>query len=205
MNLTFPINIPRWLQILFGNQASSSIAENTDDESEQSIYLQSLDDCAGYISQSLAALANKDVIDSCRIHREFGKLKRPSFKRQIDDSTIYLSYLWEGAEKVIETARHISSNPNLKIDLDLKCEIMNLSESLVNLKNFTLNRSASFLGEIIDKERDFIQFTIAIRSKRMKHEDFNEGTLQYSYLVLLYNLHSFLNAASKLSTFRYNQ
>lgn len=205
MNLTFPINIPRWLQILFGKQDTPPISETIDDKRSQPIDLQSLIDCSRYISQSLEALANKDVIGSCRIHREFGKLKRPTFNRQIDDSNIYLSYLWEGAEKTIETARHISSNPNLKLDLDLNSEIMNISESIDRFEYSALNKSTSDFGDIISKERDYIQFTIATRTKSMKHEDFNDGTLQYSYLVLLYHLHSFLNAASKLNAFRYNQ
>ena len=39
-------------------------------------------------------------------------------------------------------------------------------------------------------EKDFIEHSIAVHSKGMTHEDFDEGAPSYSYLMLLYYLHS---------------
>lgn len=205
MILPLQIKFLGWIQILFGGKADNSYPEANLSLSSQDIDFQSIQNVTGYISQSLTNLADKDVIASCRIHREFGKLKRPTIKSQNENGDIYLPYLWEGAEKVIETARHISTNPNHIIKPDLKSEISVLSHSIGNLENLSCDRQTDSLKEHIDKERDFIQYTIAVRSKDMKHEQFNDGTLEYSYLVLLYHLYSFLNATSRLSIFRYNQ
>jgi hypothetical protein len=43
-------------------------------------------------------------------------------------------------------------------------------------------------------EKDFIEHSIAIHSKGMTHEDFDEGAPSYSYLMLLYYLHSFISS-----------
>lgn len=204
MTLTLPIKFLNWIQMLFGRKADNSYPYANFCLSSKEIDFQSIQNVAKYISQSLNNLADKDVIASCRIHREFGKLKRPTIKSQNNNGDIYLSYLWEGAEKVIETARHISTNPNHIINSDLKSEIKVISRSIAELESFCRNMHTDTLKETIDKERDFIQYTIAVRSKNMKHEHFNDGTFQYSYLVLLYYLHSVLNAASRLKIFQYN-
>lgn len=205
MTITLPIKFLDWIKMLFGSKTDNSYSDTNFSSSSQEIEFESIQNIAKYISHSLTYLADKDVIASCRIHREFGKLKRPIIKSRNENGEIYLSYLWEGAEKVIETARHTSTNPNHIIKSDLKSEITVLSHSIANLESVCRDRQTDRLKEQIDKERDFIQFTIAVRSKDMKHEQFNDGILEYSYLVLLYHLYSFLNAASKLTIFRYNQ
>lgn len=77
-----------------------------------------------------------------------------------------------------------------------------MSESIAELAASCNGQQTDVMRDKIQKERDFIQHNINVRSKNMKHEHFNDGTLQYSYLVLLYYLHSFLNSASKLSALR---
>lgn len=197
MILSFSTKIPSWIKMIFGNPANNVNSKEKENSIGQNVDLQSIHKGAAYISKSLMFLANKDVIASCRIHREFGKQKRPYFKTH----NIYLSYLWEGAEKAIETARHISSNPNHTVDLDLKSEIKVLANSIAELGSICNGEQTDLIREKISKERDSVHNIIVVRSKIMKHEHFYDGTLEYSYLTLLYHLHSFLNVASKLNAF----
>ncbi len=46
-------------------------------------------------------------------------------------------------------------------------------------------------------EKDFIEHSIAVHSKGMTHEDFDEEAPAYSYLMLLYYLHSFVSSFSQ--------
>lgn len=204
MTPTIPIKLPGWLRLLFVHEPNDLSRDTTDESFKKDLELQSMHDVTDYVSKSLVSLADRDVISSCRIHREYGKLKLP-FNKSRDERSVYLSYLWEGAEKIIETARHISSNPNYRLDFDMKSELNVLANSITDLgmlcKDFHIDDARNKLST----ELDFIRHTIDVRSKNMKHEHFNDGTLQYSYLTLLYHLHSFLNAASRLDIFRYNQ
>lgn len=202
MTLTLPIKLHGWIQMLVGYNQPVLTADAQKDSYGQNADWQSFRNCTDYISKALKHLADKDIIASCRIHREFGKLKRPNSGHKNDDSNIYLSYLWEGAEKIIELARHISANPNYTVDFDMKSEIMVMSESIAELAGSCNGKQIDVMRDKIQKEYDFIQHNIKERSKNMKHEHFNDGALEYSYLVLLYHLHAFLNAASKLSIFR---
>lgn len=199
-----PIRALDWIKLLFANPAIDNDIDTARDSSKHKMELLSIYDGTEYVSKSLMYLADKNVISSCRIHREFGKLKRPFKKTNLDDRDIYLSYLWEGAEKVIETARHISTNPNHSFDTDIKSEIKVLAKSIEDLGSMCKDKQIDDLRAKVSSERDFIRYTIAVRSKNMRHEHFNDGTLQYAYLTLLYHLHSFLNAASRLDIFRFN-
>lgn len=199
-----PIRFFDWIRILFANPANDDNIDKEDDSSKPNMELLSIYDGTEYVSKSLMYLADKNVISSCRIHREFGKLKRPFKKSNLDDRDIYLSYLWEGAEKVIETARHISTNPNHSLDSDIKSEIKVLAKSIEDLGSLCKDKQLDDIRAKVSSERDFIRYTIAVRSKNMRHEHFNDGTLQYAYLTLLYHLHSFLNAASRLDSLKIN-
>ncbi|WP_289875362.1 hypothetical protein, partial [Duncaniella muris] len=108
-------------------------------------------------------------------------------------------YMLEATDKIAETTRHLVTSPDGYIPISYKCEIETIRGGIVRLSQL----ADSILSSDVDTvkingdaglEKDFIEHSIAIHSKGMTHEDFDEGAPSYSYLMLLYYLHSFISS-----------
>lgn len=152
--------------------------------------------CRNVICPALDSLADADVINACKNHR-FGsdslctlenKIRR--FGAGFDKASkyIYANYMIESAEKIAETTRHIVCRPSFSISISDKCEIQALRKMMDEMLE------PAFDFQMIEGNKNFIEHLIAVRSKSMGYEDFSDGAQAYSYLTLLYYLHSFINS-----------
>lgn len=158
--------------------------------------------CRNVICLALDSLADVDVINACKNHRigseslcTLENKVRRSFGTDSDNGSryIYVSYMIESAEKIAETTRHMVCRPSFSISISDKCEIKALGKMMADMLE------QSYDSQMIGGNKDFIKHLIAVRSKSMGYEDFCDGAQAYSYLTLLYYLHSFINSFRHLS------
>lgn len=156
--------------------------------------------CRVIISRSLGSLAVADVIGVCKNYRTGADSlyslrkrvrQRYDLKSNRESEGVYLNYMIEAAEKIAETTRHIIVSPSFRISISDKCEIQVLQKLIdkIEVKDFDLQAVAD--------NKDFLEHLIARRSKSMGSEDFNDGAQAYSYLTMLFYLHTFINSYSR--------
>lgn len=155
--------------------------------------------CRDIIIRSLDCLAQNDAIEACKNNRTGSDLLY-SLNRAIDSffpkndlRGTYLTYMIESADKISETSRHLATKPEQKITISDKCEVRAIMKYLDEMLTTTPTGSSDTL-KIAASNKNFLEHLIAERSKIMRHEDFNDGSQSYSYLILLYYLHSFTNS-----------
>lgn len=157
--------------------------------------------CREIISQTLDSLANANAIDACTNHRigsdslcALGRKVRRiyGFSPDKESKYIYLNYMIESAEKIAETARHMVIRPSFRISISDKCEIQELRNMIADMPEADSDQ------HLIAANKDFIEHLIAVHTKTMRYEDFNDDSQAYSYLILLYYLHSFINSYSRI-------
>lgn len=100
----------------------------------------------------------------------------------------YLTYMIEATEKIAETSRHIATSPGNTTTALSHNDIQILCKNLCEKPNADDN----IANALANKER--LERMIAIHTKTMNYEDFNEGSPVYSGLIMLYYLHSFINS-----------
>ena len=153
--------------------------------------------CRNVICPALDSLADFDVINSCKNHRigsdslcALENKVRRSFGANSDNSSrhIYVNYMIESAEKIAETTRHMVCRPSFSISISDKCEIQALRKMMADMLE------QGYDPQMIGDNKDFVEHLIAVRSKSMGYEDFTDGAQAYSYLTLLFYLHSFINS-----------
>ena len=144
--------------------------------------------CRNVICLALDSLADVDVINACKNHRissdslcTLDNKVRRSFGVNSDNNSrlVYVCYMIESAEKIAETIRHIVCRPSFSISISDKCEIQALRK---------------MMDDMLEPNKNFVEHLIAVRSKSMGYEDFSDGAQAYSYLTLLYYLHSLINS-----------
>lgn len=165
--------------------------------------------CGPIIDKALKCLSNNDSIAVCKNHRIGSQTidiisdKVRNSSADTDDTigktALYCEYMLEATDKIAETTRHLVTSPYGYIPISYKCEIETIRGGIVRLSQL----ADSILSSDVDTmringdaglEKDFIEHSIAIHSKGMTHEDFDEGVPSYSYLMLLYYLHSFISS-----------
>ncbi len=165
--------------------------------------------CGPIIDKALKCLSNNDNIAVCKNHRIGSQTidiisdKVRNSSADTDDTigktALYCEYMLEATDKIAETTRHLVTSPDGYIPISYKCEIETIRGGIVRLSQL----ADSILSSDVDTvkingdaglEKDFIEHSIAIHSKGMTHEDFDEGAPSYSYLMLLYYLHSFISS-----------
>jgi len=153
--------------------------------------------CRNVICLALDSLADVDVINACKNHRissdslcTLDNKVRRSFGVNSDNNSrlVYVCYMIESAEKIAETIRHIVCRPSFSISISDKCEIQALRKMMDDMLE------PAFDFQMIDGNKNFVEHLIAVRSKSMGYEDFSDGAQAYSYLTLLYYLHSLINS-----------
>lgn len=178
---------------------------------DKSCLMLTIQPCRSIIDKALECISSYDDLAVCRNHRHGSeildalskKVSEYSVKRKDTENVpvVYHSYMLEATEKIAETSRHIITSPDNYVPISYKCEIETIRGSLDRLLQSTDNmlhsdENADCLKEEINKDKDFIEHTIAVHSKGMSHEEFEDGTPAYSYLMLLYYLHSFMSSFS---------
>ena len=178
-----------------GKEAPAKSSENASDVS--GIIQAVIVPCRVIISRSLGSLAEADVIDVCKNYRMgadslFALRKKIGqtfdLKSNRESEGVYLNYMIEAAEKIAETARHIVISPSFRISISDKCEIQVLQQVIDRIEDKDFDLPA------VADNKDFLEHLIAERSKSMAIEDFNDGAQAYSYLTMLFYLHTFLNS-----------
>ena len=168
--------------------------------------------CGPIIDKALECLSSSDSIAVCKNHRIgsrnidliTGKVRDCSANAysSIDKSALYCEYMLEATDKIAETTRHLITSPDNYIPISYRCEIETIRGGIARLSRLTdsiLDADADTVKINGDTglEKDFIEHSIAVHSKGMTHEDFDEGAPAYSYLMLLYYLHSFVCSFSQ--------
>lgn len=159
--------------------------------------------CRDIICRALDCLAENDIIEACKNNRT-GSEQLYSLSHKIetffhknnsadDLIRVYLSYMIESADKISETSRHLVTKPEQKISISDKCEIRAIRKYIDEMLNENRMDSNGSLRHA-STNKNFLGYLIAERSKSMRHDDFNDGSQSYSYLILLYYLHSFTNS-----------
>lgn len=176
---------------------------------EKSCLTMTMQSCGPIIDKALECLSNNDNIAVCKNHRIGSQTidiisdKVRNSSADTDDTigktALYCEYMLEATDKIAETTRHLVTSPDGYIPISYKCEIETIRGGIVRLSQL----ADSILGSDVDTmkingdaglEKDFIEHSIAVHSKGMTHEDFDEGAPSYSYLMLLYYLHSFISS-----------
>lgn len=176
---------------------------------EKSCLTMTMQSCGPIIDKALECLSNNDNIAVCKNHRIGSQTidiisdKVRNSSADTDDTigktALYCEYMLEATDKIAETTRHLVTSPDGYIPISYKCEIETIRGGIVRLSQL----ADSILSSDVDTvkingdaslEKDFIEHSIAIHSKGMTHEDFDEGAPSYSYLMLLYYLHSFISS-----------
>lgn len=185
----------------------------SDQPIDKSCLMLMISPCSSIIDKALECLSSHDNLGVCRNHRlgyetleTLGKkLREYSGKRNSSDErlTVYHEYMLEATGKIAETTRHIITTPDNSVSGSYKCEIEIIRENLTRLLQSTDNilrtdDNTEKIKEEISKDKDFIEHTIAVHSKGMTHDDFDDGDPAYSYLMLLYYLRSFVSSFSQV-------
>lgn len=169
-----------------------------------------IDDCGTYIVRALEDIAQMNSISACKNHREaagaFSMVKRVYRKSRSGNSEIlitYLNYMVEATEKIAETVRHIVTDPEASIPISTKCELLTMRDTFSQLKEDYIrfeneDKDANRLLSAISNENSFIKHLIDTHSKTMTHADYEDESISYSYLMLLYYLHSYINSFEKV-------
>lgn len=179
---------------------------------EKSCLTMTMQSCGPIIDKALECLSNNDNIAVCKNHRIGSQTidiisdKVRNSSADTDDTigktALYCEYMLEATDKIAETTRHLATSLDGYIPISYKCEIETIRGGIVRLSQL----ADSILSSDVDTvkingdaglEKDFIEHSIAIHSKGMTHEDFDEGAPAYSYLMLLYYLHSFVSSFSQ--------
>lgn len=178
---------------------------------DKSCLMLTIPPCSSIIDKALECLSNQDDLAVCKNHRlgaetldvigkkvrEYSENKNKSYKRL----AIYHEYMLEATGKIAETSRHIITSPDNYMPISYKCEIETIRGSLARLLQSTdrilhSDENTESIRKDIIKDKDFIEHTIAEHSKGMTHDEFDDGDPAYSYLMLLYYLHSFVSSFS---------
>ncbi len=157
---------------------------------EKSCLTMTMLSCGPIIDKALECLSNNDNIAVCKNHRIGSQTidiisdKVRNSSADTDDTigktALYCEYMLEATDKIAETTRHLVTSPDGYIPISYKCEIETIRGGIVRLSQL----ADSILSSDVDTvkingdaglEKDFIEHSIAIHSKGMTHEDFDEG------------------------------
>ena len=176
---------------------------------EKSCLTMTMQSCGPIIDKALECLSNNDNIAVCKNHRigsqtidiisDKVRYSSADTDDTIGKTALYCEYMLEATDKIAETTRHLVTSPDGYIPISYKCEIETIRGGIVRLSQLADNILSSNVDTVkingdAGLEKDFIEHSIAVHSKGMTHEDFYEGAPSYSYLMLLYYLHSFISS-----------
>lgn len=166
--------------------------------------------CTSQIVKFLEAFAEMDMISACKNHRDtIDELstKKRIYNRSLSahDGThmIYIDYMIEATEKVAEISRLIITKPEDSISISTKCELLTIGSIFTRLSQRYMKfengdfKADQFLTEIRN-DGSFVKHLCGTHSKSMNHTDFEDGAIAYSYLMLLYYIHSYINSLEKV-------
>lgn len=180
---------------------------------DKSCLMMTIMPCGSIIDKALDCLSTYDDIAVCRNNRLgaeeldiLGNKVRACFSSTNSHggrTMVYHEHMLEATAKISEIARHIITTPYSCIPVSYKCEIETIRGSLSRLlrSTDTLIQTDNITDSIrteINKDKDFIEHTIAIHSKGMTHEDFDDEAPAYTYLMLFYYLHSFVSSLYRI-------
>jgi len=150
--------------------------------------------CNAIICNALECIISNDATEACKNHRHATRILSQLHKRlklvtgKENTTRAYLTYMIDATEKIAETSRHITTSPCNATTALSHSDIQTFRKNLCEKPNADDN----IANVLANKER--LERMIAIHTKTMNYEDFNEESPVYSGLILLYYLHSFINS-----------
>ena len=135
-----------------------------------------------YVSNSLKSLAEYDILGCCRWHRLFMSDCSESDK------------VYDAAKRSIDAIKQLVTNPNYTIPLNNRCEMASVSDDILLISKLCRGKEFTAACKNSQESKNFISHIIDVHSGNMSLEDFNDDCFAYSYLTLLWNLHSLLNS-----------
>ena len=170
----------------------------------KSCLIMTMQSCGPIIDKALECLSSNDNIEVCKNHRTGSQPMcfLANTEGKIGKTSLYCEYMLEATDKIAETTRHLVTSPDSYIPISYKCEIETIRGGIVRLSRLAdgilgVDDDIIKIAGDTGLEKDFIEHSIAVHSKGMTHGDFDEGAPAYSYLMLLYYLHSFVSSFSQ--------
>ena len=190
-----------------------SLDMEMNDPAGKSFHRSAIQRCGVIIDKALECVSCGDDIAVCRNHRLGAEILGVMRKRigeypgrgdgEDNFPAIYHGYMLEATEKIAEISRNIVTSPDFLIPLSCRCEIEMVRDSLAMVMQSIdkcLDSEGNFNAIVyeIEKERDYIKHAIEQQAEGMSYKEFDEDGVEYSYLLLLYYLHSFMSSFSQV-------
>lgn len=161
--------------------------------------------CLGIIDKALESFTSGDDIAACRnldiasatLHH-IGEACRKSFDRNgtADSHTaFYIANMISSTGKIAESARHIVTRGKARLTLPANCDIDTLRDSLTDLTDLTDPTYTDSIMDASSRLTDRTRHLIAVQSASMTKADFNDESVNYDCLMLLYLLLSFAKSS----------
>lgn len=181
------------------HSSSEPVADSAAFDDAHSCFMKVYPTCLGIIDKALESLTSGDDIAACRnldvasatLHH-IGEGCRKSFDRNgtADSHTaFYISNMISSTGKIAESARHIVTRGKARLTLAANCDIDTLRDSLTDATDADSIKDAS--SRLTDRTRHLI----AVQSASMTKADFNDESVNYDCLMLLYLLLSFAKSS----------
>lgn len=197
------------MRMAIGRKRLRRPADNAPAPDMDEIFVSAIQPCGAIIDSALKCLADGDSIGACRAHRTGSdtlavigaKTRReyPDDGRNSDKIAVYMNYMLDAAEKIAATSRLIATLPDNSLSLADRCEIESVRHHIDTMVSEATAHDGTADGTCkaavtAADNKTFIEHLIDLHSKSMSHDDFNDGSMKYSLLTLLYYLHSFINS-----------
>lgn len=184
------------------HSSSEPAADSVAFDDAHSCFMKVYPTCLGIIDKALESLTSGDDIAACRnldvasatLHH-IGEACRKSFDRNgtADSHTaFYVASMISSTGKIAESARHIVTRGKARLTLLANCDIDTLRDSLTDLTDPTDTDS---IMDASSRLTDRTRHLIAMQSASMTKADFNDESVNYDCLMLLYLLLSFAKSS----------
>ena len=165
--------------------------------------------CGPIIDKALECLSSNDNIEVCKNHRTGSqtidiisdKVRDCSADTEgkIGKTSLYCEYMLGATDKIAETTRHLVTSPTVISRFHTNARLRQSVEELSGLSRLAdgilgVDDDIIKIAGDTGLEKDFYRTQHSRTFQRMTHEDFDEGAPAYSYLMLLYYLHSFVSS-----------
>lgn len=161
--------------------------------------------CNRAIISGIDCMLSLSAMEACRNNRVFDTLysgyevfRKSDTGTQENES---LNHIWNTGLKITEITRGIAVSTDTPLTecekiyiAEVRDDIMELSDTLS-----TPHADHDSIRESAAKVKESVSAHIRRYSNSMKHSDYNDGSVRYSYLRLLHNLYSYFLSMQKIA------
>lgn len=135
------------------------------------------------VGVALDFIACQNTKAICRLSRKFARSK-PGH-----------GILADSVSSIIETGRDMLTMPGSRIPLFQKCEIETIATDIKQLADYVVRDGITGdTKKSVHSITDFLEWTIALYTRSMQPDDFEDTSFSYAYLSLLYHLRLFVKS-----------